>query len=86
MGQGKATYTMRCSYVKAILCLPLLYALHTQAADISIVGLFSGRAVVVIDSSKPRTLSTGQTSAEDVKLISADMKRDNQSLTLTRRY
>ena len=65
-------FTMRCCHVKAILCLPLLCVMHTQAADISVVGLFSGRAVVVIDGGKPRTLSAGQATPEGVKLISAD--------------
>lgn len=64
--------TMRRCYIKAILCLLLPCAAHAQAADINVVGLFSGRAVVTIDGGKPRTLSAGQSTPEGVKLISAD--------------
>lgn len=42
------------------------------AADVSVVGLFANKAVVVIDGGKPRTMSVGQTSPEGVRLISAD--------------
>lgn len=66
------TFTIRHGYVKAILCALLLYAALARAADISVVGLFSGKAVVIIDGGKPRTLSAGQATPEGVKLISAD--------------
>ena len=42
-----------------------------NAADILVVGLFSGRAVITVDGGRPRTLSAGQTSPEGVKLVSA---------------
>ena len=42
-----------------------------HAADISVMGLFSGKAVLTIDGGKPRTLSAGQTTPEGVKLVSA---------------
>jgi aspartyl protease family protein len=41
------------------------------AADINVVGLTAGKAVVIIDKGKPRTLSVGQTSPEGVKLVEA---------------
>ncbi len=41
------------------------------AADIDVVGLTAGKAVVIINGSKPRTLAAGQTSPEGVKLLSA---------------
>jgi aspartyl protease family protein len=41
------------------------------AADISVMGLFSGKAVLIVDGGKPRTLSVGQTTPEGVKLVSA---------------
>lgn len=65
-------FTMRRCYIKAILCVLLPCAAQAQAADINVVGLFSGRAVVTIDGGKPRTLSAGQSTPEGVKLISAD--------------
>lgn len=63
---------MRCSYLKAILGALLLVAWNAAAADISVMGLFTGKAVIVIDGGKPRTLAVGQTSPEGVKLLSAD--------------
>jgi aspartyl protease family protein len=45
--------------------------LAASAADVAVVGLFSGKAVLVIDGSRPRTLKAGQTSPEGVRLISA---------------
>lgn len=69
-------FTTRHGYVNAIHGLvflgSLLGSLSASAADVSVVGLFSGKAVIVIDDGKPRTLSVGQTSPEGVKLISAD--------------
>ncbi|HSH53785.1 MAG TPA: TIGR02281 family clan AA aspartic protease [Methylotenera sp.] len=41
--------------------------------QVNIVGLFSNKAVVMINGGKPKTLSVGQTS-EGVKLIAADSK------------
>ena len=41
-----------------------------QAADVRVVGLFSGRAVLLVDGQQ-RLLKPGQTSPEGVKLISA---------------
>ncbi len=42
------------------------------ATDVNVIGLFSNKAVVVINRGSPRTLSVGDTTAEGVKLISAD--------------
>lgn len=41
------------------------------AAEVSVIGLTAGKAVVVIDGGKPRTLSAGQSTPENVRLISA---------------
>ncbi|MBI4205866.1 MAG: TIGR02281 family clan AA aspartic protease [Betaproteobacteria bacterium] len=41
------------------------------AADINVIALTAGKAVVVIDGGKPRTLMVGQTTPERIKLISA---------------
>jgi len=40
--------------------------------QVNVVGLFNGKAMLVINSGKPKTLSVGQSSDEGVKLISAD--------------
>jgi len=70
--------SMRSAYINAILAAALLSvllnALTAAAADISIVGLFSNKAVIVVDGGKPRMLSAGQTSPEGIKLLSADSR------------
>jgi aspartyl protease family protein len=49
-----------------------LATLHAHCADIAVTALFSGKAVVVIDNGRPRTLSVGQSTPEGVKLLSAN--------------
>jgi len=54
------------------LVLLLLHAVAAAAAaDINVVGLTSGKAVVSINGGKPQTMAAGQVSSEGVKLISA---------------
>jgi aspartyl protease family protein len=43
-----------------------------NATDVNVIGLFPGKAVVVIDRGAPRTLSVGQRTAEGVLLVEAD--------------
>lgn len=43
-----------------------------QAADIGVVGLFPGKAVLVVDGGAPRTYEIGSTVAPGVKLVAAD--------------
>jgi len=40
-----------------------------QASDIGVVGLFPGKAVLVVDGAAPKTYSAGSTVADGVKLI-----------------
>jgi aspartyl protease family protein len=49
----------------------LLLPLCVQAADIVVGALFNGKAVLVVNGGKPRTLSVGQSTPEGVKLMSA---------------
>lgn len=42
------------------------------ATDVNVIGLFPGKAVVVINRGAPRTISVGQRTAEGVVLVSAD--------------
>lgn len=51
----------------------LLTGISVAETQVNVVGLFSNKAVVMINGGKPKTLSVGQTS-EGVKLIAADSK------------
>lgn len=57
------------------IALPLLasMAFPAFATDVNVIGLFNGKAVVVIDRGAPKTLSVGD-SIGAVKLLSADSK------------
>lgn len=43
-----------------------------QAADLSLAGLFGGKAVLVVDGGAPRTLAVGARSPEGIKLLSVE--------------
>jgi aspartyl protease family protein len=51
----------------ALLLAPAL----AVAVEITVIGLMSGRAVVVIDGGKPRTLRVGESASGGVKLVDA---------------
>ena len=42
-----------------------------EAAQVQVIALTEGKATLVIDNAKPRTLAVGQVSPEGVKLIAA---------------
>lgn len=50
----------------------LLLAQPAQATDISVVGLFANKAVLVIDGRAPKTYSVGNSISEGVKLVSVN--------------
>lgn len=51
----------------------LLFAMNAaQAADISVVGLFPNKAVLVVDGGSPRTYSVGAKIADGIRLVAAD--------------
>jgi len=50
-------------------------AAAANATDVNVIGLFTGKAVVVIDKGAPRTLAVGQKTPEGVVLISSDSKK-----------
>lgn len=52
--------------------LILAFSTAGQAADISVVGLFPGKAVLVVDGGAPRTYSAGAKVGPDAKLIAVD--------------
>lgn len=49
-----------------------LAALPAGAVDVNVIGLFPGKAVIVVDRGAPRTLSIGQRTPEGVLLVSVD--------------
>lgn len=55
----------------ATLCLvPALAA----AMDVNVIGLFPGKAVVVVNRGSPRTLAVGQATPEGVRLVAVDSR------------
>jgi aspartyl protease family protein len=56
----------------AIFLLSMVLALPASAADVNVIGLFPGKAVVVVNRGAPRTLSVGQRTPEGVLLVSVD--------------
>ena len=55
--------------VAVLICLSPLAG---RAADVSVIGLFPGKAVVVIDGGAPRVLTAGQKAVDGVTLVSSD--------------
>jgi aspartyl protease family protein len=49
-----------------------LAATVAEAADVNVIGLFPGKAVVTINRGAPRTLGVGEPAIDGVKLISTD--------------
>jgi aspartyl protease family protein len=52
--------------------LLLLFPLQVYSTEIVVTALFSGKAVLIVDGGKPRTLSAGQSTPEGIRLVSAD--------------
>jgi aspartyl protease family protein len=42
------------------------------ATDVNVIGLFPGKAVVVVNRGVPRTMSVGESTSEGVRLVSVD--------------
>jgi aspartyl protease family protein len=63
---------MRLRHLAAAVCA--CSAAAANATDVNVIGLFPGKAVVVIDRGTPRTLAVGQKTPEGVVLISSDSK------------
>ena len=61
-------HILRAAYLGLAL---LLCPLSSHAAQVQVIALTEGKATLVIDRAKPRTLSAGQVSPEGVRLVSA---------------
>ncbi|HYC34870.1 MAG TPA: TIGR02281 family clan AA aspartic protease [Usitatibacter sp.] len=59
---------------RAFALLACLVPVAAPALDVNVIGLFPGKAVIVVDRGAPRTLSAGQSTPEGVKLISTDAR------------
>ena len=62
---------MKLGQLNVLLLLLVLSMTVWADTQVNVVGLFNGKAVVVINNGKPQTLSVGQLSAEGVKLLEA---------------
>jgi aspartyl protease family protein len=69
LGRNVFVFVLRSCIVASLISL-LPAAGH--AVDINVIGLFPGKAVVVIDGGPIRTLSVGQKTAQGVTLLSTD--------------
>jgi aspartyl protease family protein len=58
--------------LRTLALLALLAPASGHALDVTVIGLFSGRAVITVDRGAPRTLRIGETTPEGVKLVAAD--------------
>jgi len=72
--------TLRALGPRILASLLLLLPATGSAAEVSVIGLFPGKAVVVIDGGPPRTLSVGQKPVQGVSLISTD--RESATLNI----
>jgi aspartyl protease family protein len=58
---------IRAAYLGLLLLLPG----SLEAAEVKVIALTEGKATLVIDNARPRTLAAGQVSPEGVKLVAA---------------
>ena len=56
---------------RAVAALFLCAPLASPAAELSVNGLFPGKAIIQVDGGRPRTVAVGEMTPEGVKLISA---------------
>jgi aspartyl protease family protein len=78
------TFLITLRIVAVLICL---FPFAARAADVSVIGLFPGKAVVVIDGGTPRVLTAGRNPVDGVALISTDRETatlliDGQKRTL----
>ena len=55
---------------KILLALAAAFPAFAAATDVTVIGLFPGKAVVTIDRGSPKTLSIGERTSEGVMLVS----------------
>lgn len=62
-----------CSVMALLLVAALSVTTMSRATEVGVVGLFPGKAVVVIDGGRPHTLAIGATSPQGVKLKAVEV-------------
>lgn len=72
----------RQALIASILCASAAWAACATASEVVLVGVFPGKAVLVIDGATPRTLAVGQT-VQDVKVLAVE--RDSTTVTIAGR-
>ena len=63
---------------RLILVLLVLFVGRAEATDVDVVGLFPGKAILVVDGAPPKTYNIGNMLSADTKLVAAD----NESVTI----
>ncbi|MES2935606.1 MAG: TIGR02281 family clan AA aspartic protease [Pseudomonadota bacterium] len=65
---------MRLTFLASLLlsCFTGFASNIASAADVGVVGLFPGKALLVIDGGNPKTYAVGSTIASGIKLVAAD--------------
>jgi aspartyl protease family protein len=61
----------RIAKLGALAAVAIVLPMELRAADVAVTALFSGKAVIVVDNGRPRTVSVGETTPDGVKLLSA---------------
>ena len=59
---------------RVLILAACLASTQVLALDVTVVGLFSGKAVITVNRGTPRTLSVGEQTPEGVRLLSADSR------------
>ena len=59
------------TFAKHLSLALLLFPTWVLAADIQVIALTNGKATIIVDGGKPRTLAAGQSTPEGVRLVSA---------------
>src|SRR3954470_8208336 len=73
-GRSQPASTRTSMGIRGLAAVLAVAALDAGATDVNVIGLFSDKAVVVINRGAPRTLRAGEITSEGVKLISADSR------------
>lgn len=71
-------YASRCARIGLVATGLLLLAGATRAADISVLGLFAGKALLVVDGGSPKTYAVGDKIAGTATLV--DVDRDGATI------